>query len=648
MQGKEASITRWRACDGSPILRRLLTTYARDAMSSHELFEDDSLLGGLFVRMDGKRRPNDAMGSRADVEPSTDAALTADTHMKESSAVVASGIVAFRDGDHMGEAPFEEVKAGYEDGELSEACEIYATDKDDWVAISDFIEGGARPEENSAIAANESASCRKRDLSAMEEDSPSCERGINSMKIESSPSDAMDASPTPISTQTNGNLLPAAEKREKKKPSRDCSQWGQCSVPHIAPSDALAATAVSIEGSDNAGEKNITLDTVDTSNASAEAPMSNKRKKNKGKIKPPPKMMRFITQAMIQWDMIQEGDRLLLGLSGGKDSLSLLHCLLEFQRKLPITFDIEVCTIDPMTPSFDPSPLIPYVEGLGLKYHYIRDDIVERAANSGKDGKTVSSLCAFCARMKRGNLYSCARKNNCNKLVLAQHLDDCAESFLMSVMHNGFIRTMKAHYQINAGDISVIRPLVYCRENLMTDFAKSANLPVINENCPACFEEPKERARVKKLLSREETLYPNLYDNVRRALIPVMHDDSTSIMRSYLEETIAKSRKVPGKSKKAKGTNVGASNGSEEHKRTFPTNGDVSSKNASSLESATEEELVAELARRRAAKYKLSGAMKRLPYGGEVTGDTLPEDATGQVCTVDGRDGTIRCTELME
>ena len=99
-----------------------------------------------------------------------------------------------------------------------------------------------------------------------------------------------------------------------------------------------------------------------------------------------------------------------------------------------------------MTPSFDPSPLIPYVEGLGLKYHYIRDDsefpiicdtfsrillssneiscniitVVERANSSGKDGKTVSSLCAFCARMKRGNLYTCARENNCNKLVLGK------------------------------------------------------------------------------------------------------------------------------------------------------------------------------------------------------------------------------------
>ena len=164
----------------------------------------------------------------------------------------------------------------------------------------------------------------------------------------------------------------------------------------------------------------------------------------------------------------------MLGLSGGKDSLSLLHCLLEFQKKLPIKFDIEVCTIDPMTPSFDPSPLIPYVESLGLKYHYIRDDIVARANTSGKDGKVVSSLCSFCARMKRGILYSTARKANCNKLVLAQHLDDCGESMFMSIMHNGFLRTMKANYEINAGGISVIRPMVYCRESLMTDVCKSS------------------------------------------------------------------------------------------------------------------------------------------------------------------------------
>jgi hypothetical protein len=231
-----------------------------------------------------------------------------------------------------------------------------------------------------------------------------------------------------------------------KKASRNFSTWGKISNE---------ITSVQCRVQENA-----------TSSASMDVkiglhpPLSSCSKKKFRHVKPPPKMMRLITQAVMQWEMINEGDKILLGLSGGKDSLSLLHCLLELKRKLPVQFEVEVCTIDPMTPSFDPSPLIPYVESLGLKYHYIRDDIVSRASRSGKDGKMVSSLCAFCARMKRGNLYSCARRNSCNKLALAQHLDDCAESFMMSVMHNGFLRTMKANYSIDAGDIAVIRPMV--------------------------------------------------------------------------------------------------------------------------------------------------------------------------------------------
>lgn len=214
-------------------------------------------------------------------------------------------------------------------------------------------------------------------------------------------------------------------KNEKKKPSRGSESWGKGHF--LQPKPCFAAGNVSSAKPNEVGE----------------AGPSKRAKQKHRHVRPPPKMMRHITQAVMQWNMLEEGDRLLLGLSGGKDSLSLLHGLLEAKRKMPINFEIEVCTIDPMTPSFDPSPLIPYVNSLGLKYHYIKDDIVARANSAGKDGKTVSSLCAFCARMKRGNLYTCARKNNCNKLVLAQHLDDCAESFLMSVMHNGFLRTMK-------------------------------------------------------------------------------------------------------------------------------------------------------------------------------------------------------------
>ena len=294
------------------------------------------------------------------------------------------------------------------------------------------------------------------------------------------PNEEMKTDSEPIVHPSHGVL---DTKNEKKKPSRGSATWAQGSFTLPATS-AKASNPLQVNPiSQQPGEqKAMGAAVAGYSQAGAE---KKKNKKNKFKhIRPPPKLMRSITQACIQFNMLEEGDRLLLGLSGGKDSLSLLHCLLECKRKLPINFEIEVCTIDPMTPSFDPSPLIPYVESLGLKYHYIRDNIVDRANAAGKDGKIVSSLCAYCARMKRGNLYTCARKNKCNKLVLAQHLDDCAESFLMSVMHNGFLRTMKAHYKIDAGDLSVIRPLIYCRESLMTNFAKSENLPIINENCP--------------------------------------------------------------------------------------------------------------------------------------------------------------------
>jgi tRNA(Ile)-lysidine synthase TilS/MesJ len=281
-----------------------------------------------------------------------------------------------------------------------------------------------------------------------------------------------------------------------------------------------------------------------------------------------------------------------------------------------------------------------------LKYHYIRDDIVERATGAGKDGQLVTSLCAYCARMKRGNLYACARKNNCNKLVLAQHLDDLAESFMMSVMHNGFLRTMKANYKINAGDLSVIRPLAYCRESMMTEFARSANMPIINENCPACFEEPKERARMKKLLAKEETLYPNFYDNIKRAMLPLMHDDATAILRSYTEEALAKSRKessqerrkqVANRKKSQGGTSAKPVQGAFSRDQTLER---IESNSASSsLAEASDEQLLHELARRRAERYRLAGAMQRRGSS---------DDPTGQVCSLNGGNDSIPCHELME
>ncbi|KAM3567376.1 hypothetical protein VYU27_010478, partial [Nannochloropsis oceanica] len=234
-------------------------------------------------------------------------------------------------------------------------------------------------------------------------------------------------------------------------------------------------------------------------------------------------------------------------------------------KKAPIRFSISCATVDPQTPSFDPSPLIPYVKALGVPYHYLSHPIIDQA----KIQLQGDSLCSFCSRMKRGLLYTCCVEHNYNKLILAQHLDDVIESLFMSLMHNGQTRTMKAHYTGERG-VRVIRPLIYTREGETKAFATSNRLPIINENCPACFEQPKERARMKKMLSKEESLMPRMYSNLRRGIIPLLDEDMYNVIQSKyaaIEERI-KHRKankavVATKGKKKEGER-GREEGGEE------------------------------------------------------------------------------------
>ncbi len=231
--------------------------------------------------------------------------------------------------------------------------------------------------------------------------------------------------------------------------------------------------------------------------------------------------MRLVGRAIADFKMINEGDRILLGVSGGKDSLSLLLILHHLKQYAPIKFHLGAVTVDPQIEGFDPSPLKNYLTDLGIPYFYQEQDILEQAENA-IDG---DSFCSFCSRMKRGILYSTARKEAYNILALAQHLDDLAESFLMSAFHNGKLQTMKANYTIQTGDIRVIRPLVYTREELTRSYAEAASLPVIPDSCPACFSMPTQRDHMKQLLTQEEKLNPSLFNNLLTTLKPLMAID---------------------------------------------------------------------------------------------------------------------------
>jgi len=216
--------------------------------------------------------------------------------------------------------------------------------------------------------------------------------------------------------------------------------------------------------------------------------------------------------------MIRPGDRVLLGLSGGKDSLSLLHVLLHLHDKAPVRFDLAAATVDPCIDGFDPSFLKDYVAALGVPYFYRRQDIVGRALTTMRG----DSFCAYCSRMRRGILYATAREQGYNVLALAHHLDDLAESFLMSAFYGGRLHTMKAHYLNDAGDLRIIRPFVYARERQTADFARRAGLPALTDSCPACFRMPTQRMNMKTLLADQEKNHKMLFSSLLTAMRPIM------------------------------------------------------------------------------------------------------------------------------
>ncbi|MDJ0805779.1 MAG: ATP-binding protein [Gammaproteobacteria bacterium] len=235
-------------------------------------------------------------------------------------------------------------------------------------------------------------------------------------------------------------------------------------------------------------------------------------------VKPPKSLLRKVGRAIADYKMIRDGDRILLGVSGGKDSLSLLQILRHLQTYAPVHFELGVITVDPQVEGFDPKPLQTYYDEWGLPWFYREQPIMDEA-KTRLDG---DSFCAYCARMKRGIMYTTCRQEGYNVLALAQHLDDLAESLMMSIFHGGQLRTMKACYTNDDGDLRIIRPLVYCRENQTGAFAQAAGLPIIPDSCPACFTAPTQRAYMKQLLMTEERQNKHLYANILHAMRPLM------------------------------------------------------------------------------------------------------------------------------
>ena len=217
-----------------------------------------------------------------------------------------------------------------------------------------------------------------------------------------------------------------------------------------------------------------------------------------------------------EFNLIEEGDKILVGLSGGKDSLTMVHALKEQQRRAPFKFEFLAVTVSyGMSENFDK-----------LKAHCAEHDIPHEIYDTNiydlaEDKiRKNSSFCSFFSRMRRGSLYSAAEKFGCNKVALGHHLDDAAESFFMNFIYNGQLRSLAPKYRADNGLI-VIRPLIQLRERQLAAAALENGMPTIgDEACPSLrfdVKMPHARADMKEMLFEMEKKYPSLFVSMNSA-----------------------------------------------------------------------------------------------------------------------------------
>ncbi len=227
------------------------------------------------------------------------------------------------------------------------------------------------------------------------------------------------------------------------------------------------------------------------------------------------KRLRHATgMAIKQYSMIEDGDKVMVCMSGGKDSYTMLDLLMTLQKKAPVSFELIAVNLDQQQPGFPENVLPDYLEGLGIEYHIIKQDTYSIVKDKIPEGKTT---CGLCSRLRRGILYSFAEKIGASKIALGHHQDDIIETFFLNMFFNGQLKAMPPKLLSDNKKHVVIRPLALCKENDITAFAAIKNYPVIP--CNLCgSQENMQRNKVKAMIQQWEQGNPGRSDMIMRSL----------------------------------------------------------------------------------------------------------------------------------
>ncbi len=226
------------------------------------------------------------------------------------------------------------------------------------------------------------------------------------------------------------------------------------------------------------------------------------------------KLLHYTRKAIADYDMIRTGDRVMVCLSGGKDSYTLLSLLGQLARRANGRFEVFAYTLDQSQPGWDDGPMRAWLEDRGIAYEIERRNTYGVVTDKIPEGKTY---CSLCARLRRGNIYRYAEENGFNKVALGHHRDDLIESLLMSILYSGQIRSMPPKLLTDSRRQIVIRPLAYCQEADIRAYAEAREFPIIP--CNLCgSQENLARQRVKRLIADLAAENPKVPSNLLSAL----------------------------------------------------------------------------------------------------------------------------------